>query len=84
MDKKQRMVTKYVTEAFGLLLLTDSFSCMDHLQVFRGDPWAVRPLPPSLGRTLPPSYQVRKLTRTDFSDQRNTLNSENLKRIKKI
>ena len=47
------MVTKYVTEAFGLLLLTDSFSCTDHVQVCRGDPWAVCPLPPSLGRTLP-------------------------------
>ncbi|XP_035887934.1 nuclear GTPase SLIP-GC isoform X2 [Phyllostomus discolor] len=27
LDKKRRMVTKYVTEAFGLLLLTDSFNC---------------------------------------------------------
>ncbi|XP_070336724.1 nuclear GTPase SLIP-GC isoform X4 [Odocoileus virginianus] len=32
LDKKKRMVTKYVTEAFGLLLLTDSFSCTDHMQ----------------------------------------------------
>nr|XP_019588722.1 PREDICTED: nuclear GTPase SLIP-GC isoform X3 [Rhinolophus sinicus] len=31
LDKKRRMVTKYVTEAFGLLLLTDSFSCTDNL-----------------------------------------------------
>uniref|UniRef100_A0A8C0PH42 Nuclear GTPase SLIP-GC n=3 Tax=Canis lupus familiaris TaxID=9615 RepID=A0A8C0PH42_CANLF len=31
LDKKKRMVTKYVTEAFGLLLLTDSFNCMEHL-----------------------------------------------------
>ena len=33
LDKKKRTVTKYVTEAFGLLLLTDSFSCIDHMQV---------------------------------------------------
>ncbi|XP_019821394.2 nuclear GTPase SLIP-GC isoform X1 [Bos indicus] len=32
LDKKKRTVTKYVTEAFGLLLLTDSFSCTDHMQ----------------------------------------------------
>ncbi|XP_049721639.1 nuclear GTPase SLIP-GC [Elephas maximus indicus] len=31
LDKKRRMVTKYVTEAFGLLLLTDSFNSTDHL-----------------------------------------------------
>uniref|UniRef100_A0A667HB52 Nuclear GTPase, germinal center associated n=1 Tax=Lynx canadensis TaxID=61383 RepID=A0A667HB52_LYNCA len=31
LDKKRRMVTKYVTEAFGLLLLTDSFNCMENL-----------------------------------------------------
>ncbi|XP_007192849.1 nuclear GTPase SLIP-GC [Balaenoptera acutorostrata] len=31
LDKKRRMATKYVTEAFGLLLLTDSFSCTDNL-----------------------------------------------------
>ncbi|TEA24386.1 hypothetical protein DBR06_SOUSAS4410096, partial [Sousa chinensis] len=31
LDKKRRMVTKYVTEAFGLFLLTDSFSCTDNL-----------------------------------------------------
>ncbi|XP_058406425.1 nuclear GTPase SLIP-GC isoform X2 [Diceros bicornis minor] len=31
LDKKRRMVTKYVTEAFGLLLLTDSFSCTENL-----------------------------------------------------
>ncbi|KAM6220799.1 nuclear GTPase SLIP-GC [Rhynchocyon petersi] len=31
LDKKRRMVTKYVTEAFGLLLLTDSFNSMDNL-----------------------------------------------------
>uniref|UniRef100_M3XPF3 Nuclear GTPase SLIP-GC n=2 Tax=Mustela putorius furo TaxID=9669 RepID=M3XPF3_MUSPF len=30
LDKKRRMVTKYVTEAFGLLLLTDSFNCMEN------------------------------------------------------
>ncbi|XP_004682590.1 PREDICTED: nuclear GTPase SLIP-GC [Condylura cristata] len=29
LDKKRRRVTTYVTEAFGLLLLTDSFSSMD-------------------------------------------------------
>ncbi|XP_006864494.1 PREDICTED: nuclear GTPase SLIP-GC [Chrysochloris asiatica] len=32
LDKKRRMVTKYVTEAFGLLLLTDSFNSTDNLQ----------------------------------------------------
>ncbi|XP_042099458.1 nuclear GTPase SLIP-GC isoform X5 [Ovis aries] len=37
LDKKKRMVTKYVTEAFGLLLLTDSFSCTDHVQRSRGN-----------------------------------------------
>ena len=31
LDEKRRMVTKYVTEAFGLLLLTDSFNGPDHL-----------------------------------------------------
>uniref|UniRef100_A0A452RE28 Nuclear GTPase SLIP-GC n=1 Tax=Ursus americanus TaxID=9643 RepID=A0A452RE28_URSAM len=31
LDKKRRMVTKYVTEAFGLLLLTDSFNCTENL-----------------------------------------------------
>ncbi|KAM9621671.1 nuclear GTPase SLIP-GC [Trichechus inunguis] len=31
LDKKRRMVTKYVTEAFGLLLLTDSFNSTDNL-----------------------------------------------------
>ncbi|XP_007936964.2 nuclear GTPase SLIP-GC [Orycteropus afer afer] len=31
LDKKRRMVTKYVTEAFGLLLLTDNFNSMDNL-----------------------------------------------------
>ncbi|XP_077625846.1 nuclear GTPase SLIP-GC isoform X1 [Crocuta crocuta] len=31
LDKKRRMVTEYVTEAFGLLLLTDSFNCMENL-----------------------------------------------------
>ncbi|XP_005373817.1 PREDICTED: nuclear GTPase SLIP-GC isoform X1 [Chinchilla lanigera] len=31
LDKKRRMVTKYVTEAFGLLLLTDSFNSMENL-----------------------------------------------------
>ncbi|GAB5570342.1 nuclear GTPase SLIP-GC isoform X1 [Prionailurus iriomotensis] len=31
LDKKRKMVTKYVTEAFGLLLLTDSFNCMENL-----------------------------------------------------
>ncbi|XP_032711581.1 nuclear GTPase SLIP-GC isoform X5 [Lontra canadensis] len=30
LDKKRRMVTKYVTEAFGLLLLTDSFNCTEN------------------------------------------------------
>lgn len=30
LDKKRRMVTKYVTEAFGLLLLTDSFNCPEN------------------------------------------------------
>ncbi|XP_075413318.1 nuclear GTPase SLIP-GC [Tenrec ecaudatus] len=29
LDKKRRMVTKYVTEAFGLLILTDSFNSTD-------------------------------------------------------
>ena len=38
LDKKKRTVTKYVTEAFGLLLLTDSFSCTDHVQV-RWESW---------------------------------------------
>eukprot|EP00070_Physeter_catodon_P043125 XP_028350019.1 nuclear GTPase SLIP-GC isoform X4 [Physeter catodon] len=37
LDKKRRMVTKYVTEAFGLLLLTDSFSCTDNLPRSRGN-----------------------------------------------
>ncbi|XP_072808537.1 nuclear GTPase SLIP-GC isoform X1 [Vicugna pacos] len=32
LDKKRRMVTTYVTEAFGLLLLTDSFNCAENLQ----------------------------------------------------
>ncbi|KAL4842772.1 hypothetical protein H8958_018503 [Nasalis larvatus] len=31
LDKKRRTVTKYVTEAFGLLLLTDSFSSTQNL-----------------------------------------------------
>nr|XP_037839572.1 nuclear GTPase SLIP-GC isoform X2 [Chlorocebus sabaeus] len=31
LDKKRKMVTKYVTEAFGLLLLTDSFSSTQNL-----------------------------------------------------
>ncbi|XP_006774851.1 PREDICTED: nuclear GTPase SLIP-GC [Myotis davidii] len=31
LEKKRRMVTKYVTEAFGLLLLTDSFNCTENL-----------------------------------------------------
>ncbi|KAM6149628.1 LOW QUALITY PROTEIN: nuclear GTPase SLIP-GC [Erethizon dorsatum] len=31
LDKKRRMVTKYVTEAFGLLLLTDGFNSMENL-----------------------------------------------------
>ncbi|XP_006906309.1 nuclear GTPase SLIP-GC isoform X1 [Pteropus alecto] len=31
LDKRKRMVTKYVTEAFGLLLLTDSFNCTENL-----------------------------------------------------
>uniref|UniRef100_A0A8C3WC41 Nuclear GTPase SLIP-GC n=1 Tax=Catagonus wagneri TaxID=51154 RepID=A0A8C3WC41_9CETA len=31
LDEKRRMVTKYVAEAFGLLLLTDSFNGPDHL-----------------------------------------------------
>ncbi|XP_053514572.1 nuclear GTPase SLIP-GC isoform X2 [Artibeus jamaicensis] len=31
LDKKRRTVTKYVTEAFGLLLLTDSFNCPENL-----------------------------------------------------
>uniref|UniRef100_A0A2K6FJY0 Nuclear GTPase SLIP-GC n=2 Tax=Propithecus coquereli TaxID=379532 RepID=A0A2K6FJY0_PROCO len=31
LDKKRRMVTKYVTEAFGLLLLTDSFNSAQNL-----------------------------------------------------
>ncbi|XP_017740462.1 PREDICTED: nuclear GTPase SLIP-GC isoform X3 [Rhinopithecus bieti] len=31
LDKKRRTVTKYVTEAFGLLLLTDSFSSTENL-----------------------------------------------------
>ncbi|XP_036898116.1 nuclear GTPase SLIP-GC isoform X1 [Sturnira hondurensis] len=30
LDKKRRTVTKYVTEAFGLLLLTDSFNCPEN------------------------------------------------------
>lgn len=34
LDKKRRMVTKYVTEAFGLLLLTDSFNCTENLPVW--------------------------------------------------
>uniref|UniRef100_A0A8C9UQ17 Dynamin N-terminal domain-containing protein n=1 Tax=Spermophilus dauricus TaxID=99837 RepID=A0A8C9UQ17_SPEDA len=31
LDEKRRMVTKYVTEAFGLLLLTDSFNSTENL-----------------------------------------------------
>ncbi|XP_004630806.2 nuclear GTPase SLIP-GC [Octodon degus] len=31
LDKRRRMVTKYVTEAFGLLLLTDSFNSTENL-----------------------------------------------------
>uniref|UniRef100_A0A0P6JEN0 Nuclear GTPase SLIP-GC n=1 Tax=Heterocephalus glaber TaxID=10181 RepID=A0A0P6JEN0_HETGA len=31
LDKKRKMVSKYVTEAFGLLLLMDSFSSMENL-----------------------------------------------------
>ncbi|KAM5264102.1 nuclear GTPase SLIP-GC [Ctenodactylus gundi] len=31
LDQKRRMVTKYVTEAFGLLLLTDSFNSVENL-----------------------------------------------------
>ncbi|XP_076708386.1 nuclear GTPase SLIP-GC [Callospermophilus lateralis] len=31
LDEKRRMVTKYVTEAFGLLLLTDSFTSTENL-----------------------------------------------------
>ncbi|XP_024424605.2 nuclear GTPase SLIP-GC isoform X1 [Desmodus rotundus] len=30
LDKRRRMVTKFVTEAFGLLLLTDSFNCPEN------------------------------------------------------
>ncbi|XP_032188216.1 nuclear GTPase SLIP-GC isoform X3 [Mustela erminea] len=37
LDKKRRMVTKYVTEAFGLLLLTDSFNCMENPPRSRGN-----------------------------------------------
>uniref|UniRef100_A0A8D1WAN8 Nuclear GTPase SLIP-GC n=1 Tax=Sus scrofa TaxID=9823 RepID=A0A8D1WAN8_PIG len=37
LDEKRRMVTKYVTEAFGLLLLTDSFNGPDHLPRSRGN-----------------------------------------------
>ncbi|XP_058143855.1 nuclear GTPase SLIP-GC [Dasypus novemcinctus] len=31
LDKKRRVVTEYVTEAFGLLLLTDSFNTVENL-----------------------------------------------------
>ncbi|XP_032711579.1 nuclear GTPase SLIP-GC isoform X3 [Lontra canadensis] len=37
LDKKRRMVTKYVTEAFGLLLLTDSFNCTENPPRSRGN-----------------------------------------------
>ena len=33
LDKKRRLVTKYVTEAFGLLLLTDTFNSEESLLV---------------------------------------------------
>lgn len=51
MDEKRRMVTKYVTEAFGLLLLTDSFNGPDHLPV--GRHLGCVPSAPGLGGTLP-------------------------------
>lgn len=40
MDKKRRLVTKYVTEAFGLLLLTDTLNTEESLLV-RKAPWVV-------------------------------------------
>lgn len=60
MEKKRRMVTKYVTEAFGLLLLTDSFNCTENLPVWM--PPVLQSLPPTPGRTFP----FTKLGNYDF------------------
>lgn len=63
LDKKRRTVTKYVTEAFGLLLLTDSFSSTQNLPVWKTLGFHILPVP---GQDIS-FYQVRKLSYDIFS-----------------